>query len=645
MGNTIVGTVELIAKIDTGDYVKGAKQVDDANTKIGDSVNNTDNKLLSLGKKGFKIAAAGALGLATAIAAMTIKGGISRALNIEDAQAKLKGLGHDATSVKNIMNSALDSVRGTAYGLDAAATLAATAVAAGVKPGQELTKYLSLAADAATIAGVSIDEMGSVFGKVQTQQRAYTQELNMLADRGIPIYQWLQKELGKTQEELRDMVAAGELDSKTYFKVIQKNIGGAALASGSTTRGAYQNLLAALSRIGQRIVQGPIDKIRGGFGDLTKFLDNNADTIVSVVQTSMQVVTSTIVNTAIALKNLSPVIAAGAAAWVGYRAVIIASSTATYAATAATIAQTTAQKALNFALRANPLGLVVAGITAMVGALVVSNATTNSSTSATDRLNAARKAVTVSTDLLKESEDRLAGAQLNAQGAALAVERAQIQYNEALRQYGPTSLQAREAAYNLKRAEDDLKRANDEVKKSTNEKLVAEKEVAKARNEVIDAEKAKRGQFIDTTLAINGQVTALDKLQQKLKQDYKPSASQKIVDSSVNSMTKLQPEQPTLKKRYMGGSVSAGQAYLVGENRDGSVNDTTELFVPNSSGRIINSKDFQDSLSKVGGSATEYNIGVVNISSEVDGERWLRRLTNNTEIESSGLVPTQKYAW
>ena len=50
------------------------------------------------------------------------------------------------------------------------------------------------------------------------------------------------------------------------------------------------------------------------------------------------------------------------------------------------------------------------------------------------------------------------------------------------------------------------------------------------------------------------------------------------------------------------------------------------------------------SLSGSGGSSVEYNIQNINISSEVDGDRWIRRLTNNTEIESSGLVPTQRYA-
>lgn len=42
-------------------------------------------------------------------------------------------------------------------------------------------------------------------------------------------------------------------------------------------------------------------------------------------------------------------------------------------------------------------------------------------------------------------------------------------------------------------------------------------------------------------------------------------------------------------------------------------------------------------------SKREYSIGVVNIANEVDGERWLRRLTNDQEIVSNGLVPQQKY--
>lgn len=53
---------------------------------------------------------------------------------------------------------------------------------------------------------------------------------------------------------------------------------------------------------------------------------------------------------------------------------------------------------------------------------------------------------------------------------------------------------------------------------------------------------------------------------------------------------------------YMGGPVRAGNPYLVGENPDGSINKTTELFIPNQSGRIMNAGDLQDSIVGAGGS-------------------------------------------
>ncbi|MDP1097765.1 hypothetical protein Q6288_27150, partial [Klebsiella quasipneumoniae] len=89
--------------------------------------------------------------------------GMARVVAIDDAKGKLAGLGHTAEGVTTIMDSALASVKGTAFGLGDAAGIAASAVAAGIKPGEELTKYLTLTGDAATIAGSSLEEMGSIF--------------------------------------------------------------------------------------------------------------------------------------------------------------------------------------------------------------------------------------------------------------------------------------------------------------------------------------------------------------------------------------------------------------------------------------------------------------------------------------------------
>lgn len=214
----------------------------------------------------------GAIG--ATLAGMALHGGIKRALNIEDAQAALKGLGYDATQVQGAMDSALAAVKGTVYGLDEAATAASQALAAGVSAGDDLTRYISLIGDAAQIGRVSMGDMSSIFAKVITSNRLYTQEINQLADKGLPIWTWLADEMGVTQEALREMVSAGQVDAETFLRVIETNIGGAALAAGDTTRGAFRNMQAALSRLGATFVNQFLPLVKDGFAAFTGVLDD-----------------------------------------------------------------------------------------------------------------------------------------------------------------------------------------------------------------------------------------------------------------------------------------------------------------------------------------------------------------------------------
>ncbi|WP_431941680.1 tape measure protein [Nocardia grenadensis] len=224
----------------------------------------------------FKSAAAGVGLAAGAVIGTALSQGMSRMVAIDDAKGKLAGLGHTAEGVATIMDSALAAVKGTAFGLGDAATIAASAVAAGVAPGQELTKYLSLTADAATIAGTSLSDMGSIINKVTTSGKAYTDDLMMLSDRGIPIFQWLQDEYGKSADELTKMVKDGKVDAETYRKVIEENIGGAALQSGKTLRGAWENTKAALGRVGEAGLKPFLDMMKGGLGTATEWADKVA---------------------------------------------------------------------------------------------------------------------------------------------------------------------------------------------------------------------------------------------------------------------------------------------------------------------------------------------------------------------------------
>lgn len=223
---------------------KGLSGLNSSLSKAGTRFNKT--------LKGIAVAGAGAItaGMGTALAK-----GYSRLVNIEEAEAKLSGLGHTQETITKIMDNALKSVEGTAFGLDSAATSAASAVAAGVKPGQQLTDYLSLTADTATIAGSSFEEMGAIFNKVMTSNKVQGDVIAQLGDRGIPVVQMLAETLGVSAEEVTKLASAGKISSEQFLQAMG-SMEGAAKKSGDTTTGSFANMGAALGRIGVTLQSG-----------------------------------------------------------------------------------------------------------------------------------------------------------------------------------------------------------------------------------------------------------------------------------------------------------------------------------------------------------------------------------------------------
>jgi tape measure domain-containing protein len=221
------------------------------------------------------VAGAAVAATAAAVAGLAIKGGFSRLLNIEDAQAKLIGLGNSTETVTQIMSNALAAVKGTAFGLDAAATVAASAVAAGVKPGLALERTLKLIADTATITGGSLSDLSSIFNGVAASNKLQMDSINQLQDRGFPILQMLAKYLGVTAEEASKMASDGKIDFETFQNAVESSLGAAgtaALTSGNTTRGAFANMLASLSRVGANLLSGVFPLFREAFVGITDLL-------------------------------------------------------------------------------------------------------------------------------------------------------------------------------------------------------------------------------------------------------------------------------------------------------------------------------------------------------------------------------------
>lgn len=168
----------------------------------------------------------GGLSTAGAVAgagfAYALTKGFARLTAIDNATAKLEGLGHSSKETSSIMGDALKSVKGTAFGLDEAATTAAMVVASGIKPGKDLQTTLKTVADTATIAGMSMGDMGRIFGSVAARGKLQGDDMMQLTSAGVPVLQMLGKTLGVTAAQASDMVTKGKIDFATFQKAMEQ---------------------------------------------------------------------------------------------------------------------------------------------------------------------------------------------------------------------------------------------------------------------------------------------------------------------------------------------------------------------------------------------------------------------------------------
>lgn len=217
--------------------------------------------------------------IGAAVTGLAATGGIHRALNIEQAQFKLKQMGLD---VEAVMASCNEAVKGTAYGLDAAATVASSLGASGVQAGDQMTRALKGVAGMAAMSGRSMEDVGLIFGKVAATGKLQGDELNQMAEAGVNATASLAKYLGKTQAEVREMVSAGKIDFQTFSDAMYATFGTAASGANETFSGAMSNVRAALSRTGEQFASPALDALRQVFVALIPAIDSAATALQPV---------------------------------------------------------------------------------------------------------------------------------------------------------------------------------------------------------------------------------------------------------------------------------------------------------------------------------------------------------------------------
>lgn len=244
---------------------------------IGSGIGGAFSKVGSIGLKAIG-------GVSTAIIGLAAHGGFKRAMDIEGAQAKLKGLGHSTKDIQTLMDNALGSVKGTAFGLGEAASVAAGMSAAGVKSGADMSKSLKTIADTAAIAGMSMSDVGLIFESIAGRGKLMGDDMRQLTSRGIPVLDILGKKLGKTSAEVSDMVSKGQIDFQTFQDAMSDALGGSAIAMGDTFAGKLANVKAALGRLGETAATPILDVLKTQLDAVIPAIDTFSNAVKPAVE-------------------------------------------------------------------------------------------------------------------------------------------------------------------------------------------------------------------------------------------------------------------------------------------------------------------------------------------------------------------------
>lgn len=247
-------------------------------SRMASALDNISSKFSALGVVGFTVIqhlTEGVIGFAKDVADKVLgpieEGGKRRAENIEQAKFQFRGLGID---VDKAMSSALDAVRGTAYGLDEASKAAAQLGASGIQAGSQMTGILRGIAGAAAMTNTSFSEMADIFTSSAGTGFINNQDLGQFATRGLNAAAAIAPILHKTEAQIHEMASNGELDFKTFADAMDKAFGAHATQANETYSGSLANMHAAMSRLGASFFTGKMEHQRDLFNALTPVIDN-----------------------------------------------------------------------------------------------------------------------------------------------------------------------------------------------------------------------------------------------------------------------------------------------------------------------------------------------------------------------------------
>ena len=204
---------------------------------VGTSLSNLERYFASCGTIGAKIfdtlttKAAGFVtnGIGKIVSSIT-QGGMSRAMNLEQAKFQMEGILGDAKKVHRVIyDDILPELQGTPYSLDQAAVVIGQLTASGKTSSEQIKRAIRGMAGLAAMTGHELSDVGRIYTKIAGNGVMMAEELNQLSGYGVNAAADLAKfykgvENGSyqaTRQTLKDMEAI----KKEYGEfILQKTI-------------------------------------------------------------------------------------------------------------------------------------------------------------------------------------------------------------------------------------------------------------------------------------------------------------------------------------------------------------------------------------------------------------------------------------
>ncbi|HLR41603.1 MAG TPA: tape measure protein, partial [Pseudogracilibacillus sp.] len=266
-------------KNELAEFEKQQRIANSSWTKMGERLESYGGKLRGIGGQMQDVGSQmtnkitkPAIGVTAAVGGIVAAFGWKRLTSLDAAQAQLKGLGYSTKQVGRISDQVTNAIQDGMTTMAEGTAVAAGALAAGVKEGKELEKYIKLVGDAAVGSNRPVEEMAQIFNRVQGAGKMMTQELNQI-EHGMPGFsQAMAKHLGVPPEEMRKMVTAGKVTSKDFLKVMESFAGGMASAYAESWDGMVANTKAYIGIIGENFLRGVFQDSKKSLADFIEML-------------------------------------------------------------------------------------------------------------------------------------------------------------------------------------------------------------------------------------------------------------------------------------------------------------------------------------------------------------------------------------